>query len=240
MRAEELTSHTPPGARPTVLFVGDRTAYSDMYLRLVQSEFPQIRVACETGPGRARDRLGDDPDGACAIVMSAGLRTSDIRTLAALVCATPRIQPVLAYQTLPEVRHALDAVEDASLFERLSFLPLRTRIDSAMNILRLLFSGERHVSGEVLDMLIEDIGRGTDPAATPSAPPTRQSPTASSRNCSRTADGVAPTALRRPISRVRSLTETSMMFMMPMPPTSRLTPTIPPAIAVMPAARARN
>ena len=38
-----------------------------------------------------------------------------------------------------------------------------------MNILRLLFSGERHVSGEVLDMLIEDIGRGTDPAATASA-----------------------------------------------------------------------
>jgi hypothetical protein len=29
--------------------------------------------------------------------------------------------------------------------------------------------------------------------------------------------------MRRPISRVRSVTETSMMFMMPMPPTSRLT-----------------
>ena len=33
----------------------------------------------------------------------------------------------------------------------------------------------------------------------------------------------APTAMRRPISRVRSVTETSMMFMIPMPPTSRLT-----------------
>jgi hypothetical protein len=29
--------------------------------------------------------------------------------------------------------------------------------------------------------------------------------------------------MRRPISRVRSVTDTSMMFMMPMPPTSRLT-----------------
>ena len=29
----------------------------------------------------------------------------------------------------------------------------------------------------------------------------------------------APTAMRRPISRVRSVTDTSMMFMMPMPPT---------------------
>ena len=33
----------------------------------------------------------------------------------------------------------------------------------------------------------------------------------------------APTAIRRPISRVRSVTETSMMFMIPIPPTSRLT-----------------
>ena len=31
----------------------------------------------------------------------------------------------------------------------------------------------------------------------------------------------APTAIRRPISRVRSVTETSMMFMMPTPPTTR-------------------
>ena len=30
----------------------------------------------------------------------------------------------------------------------------------------------------------------------------------------------APTAIRRPISRVRSVTDTSMMFMIPMPPTS--------------------
>ena len=33
--------------------------------------------------------------------------------------------------------------------------------------------------------------------------------------------GSAPTAMRRPISRVRSVTETSMMFMMPTPPTTR-------------------
>ena len=31
---------------------------------------------------------------------------------------------------------------------------------------------------------------------------------------------LAPSALRMPISRVRSVTETIMMFMMPMPPTS--------------------
>ena len=34
----------------------------------------------------------------------------------------------------------------------------------------------------------------------------------------------APSALRMPISRVRSVTLTSMMFITPMPPTSRLMP----------------
>ena len=78
------------------------------------------------------------------------------------------------------------------------------------------------------------------PTAMPMNPPTRHKVTASSRNCSRIAIGVAPTALRRPISRVRSDTDTSMMFMMPMPPTSSEMPTMPPAIAVMPAASALN
>jgi hypothetical protein len=47
--------------------------------------------------------------------------------------------------------------------------------------------------------------------------------TASMRNCSRIARARAPTARRSPISRVRSVTETSMMFMIPMPPTSNET-----------------
>ena len=43
---------------------------------------------------------------------------------------------------------------------------------------------------------------------------------ASMRNCTRMSRLRAPMAMRMPISRVRSVTETSMMFMMPMPPTS--------------------
>ena len=58
------------------------------------------------------------------------------------------------------------------------------------------------------------------PSATPMTPPTTTSVTASNRNCSRTWRPFAPMAMRMPISRVRSVTDTSMMFMMPMPPTS--------------------
>ena len=39
-------------------------------------------------------------------------------------------------------------------------------------------------------------------------------------------------ALRMPISRVRSLTLTSMMFMMPMPPTSSEIAAMPPSMRV--------
>ena len=41
--------------------------------------------------------------------------------------------------------------------------------------------------------------------------------------------GLAPRALRRPISRMRSVTETNMMFMTPMPPTSNEMPATPPS-----------
>ncbi len=54
-------------------------------------------------------------------------------------------------------------------------------------------------------------------------PPREESTTASTRNCNRTSRSNAPMASRIPISRVRSVTETSMMFIMPIPPTSRLT-----------------
>ena len=51
--------------------------------------------------------------------------------------------------------------------------------------------------------------------------------------------GLAPSALRTPISRVRSVTATSMMFMTPMPPTSSeieemsdMSATMPPVTAL--------
>ena len=57
------------------------------------------------------------------------------------------------------------------------------------------------------------------PSEIPIAPPSNDSTTASVKNCTLTFDGLAPTAMRIPISLVRSLTDTSIMFMMPIPPT---------------------
>ena len=54
----------------------------------------------------------------------------------------------------------------------------------------------------------------------PSMPPSAGVVAASVTNRPRMTRSLAPSALRMPISRVRSVTDTIMMFMMPMPPTS--------------------
>ena len=65
--------------------------------------------------------------------------------------------------------------------------------------------------------------------ARPAAPPASPSTEASTRNCRRISRGVAPRALRRPISRIRSVTETNMMFITPIPPTSNEMAAMPPS-----------
>src|SRR5690606_2565190 len=64
-----------------------------------------------------------------------------------------------------------------------------------------------------------DVAATTSAAATPNpspaTPPTPVSSTASSRNCTAMSRGRAPTALRRPISRNRSRTDTSTMLATP-------------------------
>src|SRR6266508_57627 len=64
------------------------------------------------------------------------------------------------------------------------------------------------------------------PSRIPTTPPLTVRATASSRNWRNTSRVRAPTALRSPISRVRSDTLTSMMFITPTPPTSREMPAI--------------
>ncbi len=71
------------------------------------------------------------------------------------------------------------------------------------------------------------------PTTTPSSPPARLSITASIRNCSSTSLVRAPTARRMPISRVRSPTASSMMFMIPTPPTTSETPATAASSAVI-------
>ena len=61
----------------------------------------------------------------------------------------------------------------------------------------------------------------TKPKTMPKLPPTNEIIMASTTNWRTMSDCRAPTARRTPISRVRSKILASMIFMIPMPPTSR-------------------
>ena len=70
------------------------------------------------------------------------------------------------------------------------------------------------------------------PPATPSTPPIEHTTSASVLNCSMMFIRRAPVAMRMPISRTRSVTDTSMMFMTPMPPTTSEIAAIEPSSRV--------
>ncbi len=65
------------------------------------------------------------------------------------------------------------------------------------------------------------------PNIIPKTPPVNVKRIDSVKNCTIMIFFLAPSAFRRPISRVRSVTVTSMMFMMPMPPTKSEIAAIP-------------
>ena len=67
------------------------------------------------------------------------------------------------------------------------------------------------------------------PSRTPMNPPMRDSRTASTMNWVMISLFLAPSALRSPISLVLSVTVASMIFMMPIPPTSKEMAAIEPS-----------
>ena len=85
-------------------------------------------------------------------------------------------------------------------------------------------------SGDTLLMMIAT----TKPMKVPATPPSTDSVTDSVRICQTMSRRLAPSALRRPISRVRSLTTISMMFMITMPPTTSDSATTPTSTAKIP------
>ena len=72
---------------------------------------------------------------------------------------------------------------------------------------------------------------------TPMIPPRADRIADSVRNWIRTSRVLAPSAFQIPISRVLSVTDTSMMFMIPMPPTRREIAAIPPTAMESPPMR---
>ena len=154
MKSANYASLSKEDLQPTIKFIGDTTCFSDMYIRLIQSEFPDVNVFRIVSMAEARPTLYDGLSNTRALVMACRSGPQAVARLQALIHQEPGLRPVLAYQTMSEARAVLEAIDDRAFVERLSFLPLRARMDCTVTILRLVLSGERHVSGEIMDTLM--------------------------------------------------------------------------------------
>ena len=94
-------------------------------------------------------------------------------------------------------------------------------------------STERKVGEASIPMIFPAALVPIKPTAMPMKPPIELVTAASMTNWERIVRRFAPSAFRIPISRVRSVTETSMMFITPTPATRREMPAMPPSIIDM-------
>ena len=154
MTTEDYASLSRQDTPPTILFIGDSTCFSNMYIRLVQSEFPDIDIERAINLTEARQDSLYRNRAVEAVVFACRNGRDAVAELQAQFQHDTGLRLILAYQTISEVRSILDAIESRAIVERLSFLPLRARMDCTVTILRLVLSGERHVSGEVMDTLM--------------------------------------------------------------------------------------
>lgn len=147
---------TPPSTpkTQTILFVGGRSSFPDVYLRFIASEFENFDVSIVPTLSSAKARLRTEPYVAVTLIFSTRSIDSEPECLFELSDLAPQFHPVCAYQNVEDIRPLIDAIGGTELMAKLSFLPLRTRIDSAINILSLLVSGERHICGDIMDYLL--------------------------------------------------------------------------------------
>ncbi|MEO0931834.1 MAG: response regulator transcription factor, partial [Pseudomonadota bacterium] len=152
---------------PAILFVGDHNCFSEIYLRLIAEEFGHYRILCDRSLDDARQRARIEGPDIAFLVMCCRFGTPALITLREVVKNHPTIHPVLAYGAMNEVRSVLRSADDYAPFQRLSFLPMKARVDAVISILHLLVSGECHVSNDVMKMLLADQAANTTGAPTP-------------------------------------------------------------------------
>lgn len=152
---------------PIILFVGDYDCFSDIYLRLIGEEFGHYRILCDRSLDEAKQRIQTEGADVAFVVMCCHFGAPTLAALRDIVDNDPTIHPVLAYCAIDEVRGVLKSTNDYAPFQRLSFLPMKAKVDAVISILHLLVSGECHISNDVVKMLLEDQVANTAEAPKP-------------------------------------------------------------------------
>lgn len=139
----------------SVLFVGDHRSFSNLYLGLIQDEFPDFKIVWDPRLTDAEHRVSILRNQAAIIVVSCKFGSLVLPTIERLSQMAPNAQFVLAYETAEDIRASVQGSMGLSELAQFSFLPMRSKIETSIFILHLLNSGEQHVSGEVIELLME-------------------------------------------------------------------------------------
>lgn len=169
MNAGDFAPKKMKNEKDMILFVGDHSCFSDIYLRLISEEFSHFQIACERRIEDAERRIEVETANVSLVIICCRFGPDALAALKRIVTARPDVGPVLAYAAMSEVRDVLQSSYKHAPLERLSFLPMRAKIDAVISILHLLISGECHVSNDVVNFLLEE--RGAPDAPTPQGCP---------------------------------------------------------------------
>lgn len=138
-----------------VVFVGDHSSFSDLYLRLIQEEFPDYLIVWDPRITDAQHRVASLRDKADVIVISCKFGASVLPAISRFSTSAPNARFVLAYDTLEDVRAVMETVDDLKMLQQFSFLPMRSKIETSIFVLHLLHSGERHFSAELMQLVLD-------------------------------------------------------------------------------------
>ena len=162
MTTKDITKKCRTAAKQTILFVGDPLSFSEVYLRFIENELGDVKVEVVSTLADAKSRAKPNLQHVGTLICSGKVAYDERDILTDIVGNFGHIHPVIAFDNMREVQSLLGALDDDLVLKRLSFLQLRTKIDCLIGILQLLASGERHVSGDVLDWLIDQKDSASD------------------------------------------------------------------------------
>ncbi len=155
MNTGEFTPRRSENTEAMILFVGDHSCFSNIYLRLIGEEFSHFDIVCERRIEDAVRKAEVNGPKIALVVICCRFGQAALAALKQIVSIAPNIRPALAYGSMFEVRDALQSSPDYAPLDRVSFLPMRAKIDAVISILHLLISGECHVSNDVMKFLLE-------------------------------------------------------------------------------------
>jgi len=140
----------------TILLVGDKYTFSDLYIRTIKNEFLNSQVVTLPTSAQAKKWLSSETDIMPLVVISARVAEKEEKFLIEVMAMSDLLNFVVVFKAISEIKSLLAKINDIEAASQVNFLPLNKQIECAMTILRLLECGERYICGDVLKLMLTE------------------------------------------------------------------------------------